>query len=330
MTDTTVPPVAVKRSKLAIAAAVVALLMVVLILLSGFREPVGAICKAAFVAVAAIGILQKHVWAAYGLALLQLFQAVVGIFLLKDGGPVFPIIGACVGNLLFCLLFLLSARALERSGGERGNALPWVIAACLFTVPFVFVRTYLMPTASMENTLLMGDHLLVRVFPRPAVGLDDVVVFRFPIDRQQTYIKRVIGVPGDRIRMVAKVVYRNGSMLNEPYVIHTFPKQDPMRDDLPGKAGRMEPPYLEAAMREAGDDMLLHHVVNGEVVVPAGHYFVLGDNRDNSLDSRYWGFVSDADLIGEPLLIFDSVETNEKARLFSVPQVRWNRLFTVL
>jgi signal peptidase I len=333
--DTTVPPVAVKRSKLAIVAAVVALLMVFLILLSGFREPVGALCKAAFVLVGAIGVLQRQVWAAYSLALLQLFQAMLGLLLLKDGGPVVPLIGACVGSLLFCLLFLLAARALERSSGARGNAVPWVVVACLFTVPFVFLRAYVMPTGSMENSLLIGDDLLVRVFPRPAVGRDDLVVFHYPIDRTNTFVKRVIGVPGDRIRMVAKVVYRNGSKVNEPYVIHQFPEQDSMRDDVPGPAGRTEPTYLDAALQEAGDDMLLHHVVNGEVVVPAGKYFVLGDNRDNSLDSRYWGFVGEADLIGKPVLIYDSVETTDtqfkgNTPLFSVPHVRWNRLFKVL
>jgi signal peptidase I len=160
-------------------------------------------------------------------------------------------------------------------------------------------------------------------------------VFHYPIDRTNTFVKRVIGVPGDRIRMVAKVVYRNGSKVNEPYVIHQFPEQDSMRDDVPGPAGRTEPTYLDAALQEAGDDMLLHHVVNGEVVVPAGKYFVLGDNRDNSLDSRYWGFVGEADLIGKPVLIYDSVETTDtqfkgNTPLFSVPHVRWNRLFKVL
>jgi signal peptidase I len=202
-----------------------------------------------------------------------------------------------------------------------------------FTVPLLFVRAYNTPTGSMENTLLIGDRILVRVFPRPTPKRGDLVVFRFPPDRKQLSIKRVIGVPGDRLRMKDRVVYLNGVALTEPYVIRQFPV-DVYRDNLPsGLSDRAleSTPGLLAAKTE----MLQHHVVNGEVVVPAGHYFVLGDNRDNSLDSRYWGFVAQSDVIGKPFLIYDSDTTNDLNPGFGHRKkqgthTRWDRLFRPL
>src|ERR1039457_3550110 len=145
-------------------------------------------------------------------------------------------------------------------------------------------------------------------------------------DRHQTFVKRVIGVPGDRIRISEKVVYRNGTALKEPYACHKTEYQYLYRDNFPSEPNvNLAAPALE---------MLAKHVVNGEVVVPEGKYFVLGDNRDSSLDSRYWGFVDSGDLIGKPLLIYDSEEQpvdDAMTGMATFPhRVRWGRLFKLL
>jgi signal peptidase I len=114
-------------------------------------------------------------------------------------------------------------------------------------------------------------------------------------------VKRVIGVPGDHIRIINKQVYRNGHKLDEPYVYHKTEYIDAYRDNFPGQ------PYLHLGDR--AQDMLDNHVQNGEVVVSPNSYFAMGDNRDNSLDSRYWGFVPRDNIIGKPLIIYWSYET---------------------
>ena len=120
------------------------------------------------------------------------------------------------------------------------------------------------------------------------------------MDISQNYVKRVMGVPGDHIHLVNKVVYLNGKPLTEPYAEHIFPNPDPYRDNFP-----TEP---DGPVYDRAKQMLAEHVQNGEVVVPPGSYFAMGDNRDNSLDSRYWGFVPRENIIGKPLLIFWSYD----------------------
>jgi len=151
-------------------------------------------------------------------------------------------------------------------------------------------------------------------------------VFAYPVDRSQTFVKRVIGVPGDRIRIISKAVYRNGIALVEPYAVHKTDYEDSYRDNFPSEPNVRLPP--------SAADMLGKHIVSGDVVVPDRCYFVLGDNRDNSFDSRYWGFVGSDDLIGKPLLIYDSEaqstdEIMERRFLVRRP-VRWGRLFKLL
>ncbi len=163
------------------------------------------------------------------------------------------------------------------------NFVVLVFATSMSAQPFVI------PTGSMESTLLVGDHLLVdklayapaaKAAPLPyeQVRRGDIVVFRYPPNIRETYIKRVIGLPGDRIRMDRKQVYRNGELLTEPYTQHIFPGYEPSRDDVP------------------------------EITVPASKYFALGDNRDNSSDSRLWGFVPRENIIGKPLVVLWSYD----------------------
>lgn len=174
--------------------------------------------------------------------------------------------------------------------------------------------------------MLTGDRFLVRSFPRPTPMRGDIIAFVYPIDRHQTFVKRITGVPGDHIRISQKILYLNGARATEPYATHKVDYMDSYRDNFPGNPNS---PLYAPAM-----DMLEHNVVNGEVVVPAGKYFVLGDNRDQSLDSRYWGFVSFDDIIGRPVIIYDSQEqstvdlTGNHAP--GSHRVRWNRLFKLM
>jgi len=175
------------------------------------------------------------------------------------------------------------------------------------------VQAFIVPTPSMDTTVMVGDHLLVdklsyapagsfsrHLLPYTEPKRGDIIVFRYPMDISQNYVKRVMGVPGDHIRVVDKVVYLNGKPLQEPYVQHIFPNLEPYRDNFPG-----EP---RGPVYDRAKQMLAEHVENGELVVPPDNYFAMGDNRDNSLDSRYWGFVPRENIIGKPLLIFWSYD----------------------
>jgi len=175
------------------------------------------------------------------------------------------------------------------------------------------VQAFIVPTPSMDPTVMVGDHLLVdklsyapadsfarHILPYTDPQRGDIIVFRYPIDITQNYVKRVMGVPGDHIRIVDKVVYLNGKPLKEPYAQHIFPNLEPYRDNFPSEP--RGPVYDRAR------EMLEHHVEDGELVVPPDSYFAMGDNRDNSLDSRYWGFVPRENIIGKPLLIFWSYD----------------------
>jgi len=175
------------------------------------------------------------------------------------------------------------------------------------------VQAFIVPTPSMDTTVMVGDHLLVDklayspsgpvskyILPYTEPKRGDIIVFRYPIDISQNYVKRVMGVPGDHIRIVDKVVYLNGHPLTEPYTQHVFPGLEAYRDNFPSEP--VGPVYDRARQ------MLAEHVVNGELVVPPGSYFAMGDNRDNSLDSRYWGFVPRENIIGKPLVIFWSYD----------------------
>jgi len=175
------------------------------------------------------------------------------------------------------------------------------------------VQAFIVPTPSMDTTVMVGDHLLVDklsyappgsftryLLPYTDPKRGDIIVFRYPMDISQNYVKRVMGVPGDRIKVVDKVVYLNGKPLTEPYAQHVFPNLEPYRDNFPSEP---RGPVYDRARQ-----MLAEHVVNGELVVPPESYFAMGDNRDNSLDSRYWGFVPRENIIGKPLLIFWSYD----------------------
>jgi signal peptidase I len=185
----------------------------------------------------------------------------------------------------------------------------------LFIMTFVG-QTFAIPSSSMENTLLIGDHLFVNrlgfaprtswigpFLPYQNVKRGDVVVFLSPAEPDKHLVKRVIGIPGDRIHLRHGVVYRNGERLDEPYVIHRGPiAYDPYRDDFPSG--------FQDGATPAWADSMQQYVQGEDIVVPADSYFAMGDNRDNSFDSRYWGFVPKKNLVGQPLGIYWSYESD--------------------
>src|SRR5271156_4702409 len=198
--------------------------------------------------------------------------------------------------------------------GSLQSLLGTVVIA-VFVITFV-VQAFQIPSPSMENTLLVGDYLLVNklcygsggvgdyFMPYRRVQRGDIVVFHYPVNPVQHFVKRVIGVPGDRVRLVNKQVFVNGAPLKEPYAHFTRPANDLFRDSFPRldvTAG--ETPEWWIQLRKLVED--------GQLIVPEGNYFVMGDNRDDSYDSRYWGLVPQDNIIGRPLLIYWSVQGPE-------------------
>lgn len=196
----------------------------------------------------------------------------------------------------------------------RGTIAEWTVTILLLLFgTTTLVQAFVIPTGSMEDTLLIGDHLLVDklaysppgpvskyLLPYTPVKRGDIIVFRYPVDIKQTFVKRVIGVPGDHIKIVDKQVWLNGHKLVEPYKYHKTEYIDSYRDNFPS----------EPNMRvdEGAIQMLEKHRVGDEIVVPPDSYFAMGDNRDSSLDSRYWGFVPRPNIIGKPLIIYWSYD----------------------
>ena len=242
--------------------------------------------------------------------------------------------------------------AAEHSAAEppRGAIAEWAITILLLLfLTTTLVQAYVIPTGSMEDTLLIGDHLLVdklayapsgpiskHLLPYSDIKRGDIIVFRYPVDISMTFVKRAIGVPGDHIRIVNKEVYRNGVKLDEPYKYNKTDFIDTYRDNFPGEPN--------AFVDQRAVDMLQNHTVSGEVVVPPGTVFAMGDNRDSSLDSRYWGFVPRENIIGKPLIIYWSYAAPSDqlqnpsigwdhfldiAQNFFI-KTRWNRTFRLI
>ena len=215
--------------------------------------------------------------------------------------------------------------ATEHHGFRKSNAREYFESIVVAVILALFVRTWVVqafkiPTGSMENNLLIGDHLLVNKFvfaptaspverllmPITDVRRGDIVVFKYPEDPERDFIKRVIGLPGETLELREKRVYINGTILDEPYV-HFL--------ELPGATAFHE--FTSFDVKTA----------YGPVTVPAGHFFVMGDNRDNSQDSRYWGFLPAPYVKGKALVVYwsyDSEGTDAGANVFA--RTRWGRL----
>jgi signal peptidase I len=231
------------------------------------------------------------------------------------------------------------------------QSLAGTVVIAVFVITFI-VQAFQIPSESMENTLLIGDYLLVdkihfarggawgKLLPYSDIRRGEIVVFRYPVHPAQHFVKRVIGLPGDHIRLVNKQLWVNGKPIGEKYVIFRSPVRDHYRDDFPDLNSL-------SANVEARWWLQMRTLVQGhELVVPPDRYFVLGDNRDESLDSRYWGLVPRQNIIGRPLLIYWSFRNpesypgprDEDGRLTRLAymithlmqETRWDRTFRVV
>lgn len=251
----------------------------------------------------------------------------------------------------------LRALALRAANGRtlasRGFRLSWLwewakvfpAAVLLFLVLRTFiVEAYKIPSGSMERTLLVGDFLLVNKLVYgaeipftsrrlPAIRAPrhgDVIVFDFPSDPSKNFVKRLVGLPGDTLSMRDGELLRNGTRLQETYAAHTEPGVDPVTEEFRWQRGHM---VRTAVAAGAPDDEPGYRPSRnnwGPLVVPERHFFVLGDNRDNSLDSRYWGFVPDSLLRGTPLVVYYSFRPDSAAGAPWLTKIRWRRIGSVV
>jgi signal peptidase I len=217
----------------------------------------------------------------------------------------------------------------------------WAKSVSLALLLFLVLRAFLVeafkiPSGSMEGTLLVGDFLLVNKLVYgaevpftgkrlPAVRAPrngDVLVFQWPEDPTKNFVKRLVGVPGDTLAMKKGVLVRNGVAQDERYIRHLDPNFDPVGDDFHWQCSFLT---AEAKLRRSCRPSRNNW---GPLVVPAHHFFVLGDNRDNSLDSRYWGFVPDSLVRGSPLFVYYSYVPDSAQSFDWLRHVRWKRLFS--
>jgi signal peptidase I len=243
----------------------------------------------------------------------------------------------------------VSARPVRRRDADDWlSGIQWLcstVVLAVFVITFV-AQAFQIPSESMENTLLIGDYLLVDkvhygdggvfhwLMPYAEIHRGDIIVFRYPVHPTQHFVKRVIGIPGDRVHLFHGTVFVNDKAVNDSgFAIHKGEQFDSYRDNFP--SGNYISPEVNS-----GWWLQMHGVMqHGEIVVPPGNFFVLGDNRDESLDSRYWGFVPRENIIGRPFLIYWSVQREENTAgdgrlerllytLVHLPEdARWDRTF---
>lgn len=219
----------------------------------------------------------------------------------------------------------------------------WMRSLGMALVLFLIIRTFLVeafqiPSGSMERTLLAGDFLFVNKavygaqipgtharlpgFESPRRG--DVIVFAYPKNPELNYVKRVIGVPGDTVEMHGGLVRVNGQSMTEPYAQRVDPGHDLYDPEF-----NWQKQYLVGGAVPARD----YHPTRdtwGPLVVPPDKYLVLGDNRDNSSDSRYWGFVDATAVKGRPLVVYFSYDREAHDALPWLTDIRWHRLGSII
>jgi signal peptidase I len=202
------------------------------------------------------------------------------------------------------------------------------------------------PTGSMESTILIGDHVFLnkllygprlpytslRLPPLREIHRQDIVAFRYPLNPSVMFVKRVIGVGGDVVKIQDKKVYINGRPLQEPYTQFQYSTSLPLRDDFPPTPGLLETLPAAWGLDPAWAREMPSFIRDDGLHVPHGYLFVMGDNRDNSLDSRFWGFVPLENVVGEPLFVYWSYDAPSKdwtanslaARLKFDASIVWN------
>ncbi len=234
---------------------------------------------------------------------------------------------------------------------EYAESLLVTVILALFGTSFI-LQAFKIPSPSMEPTLLVGDHLLVNKFifggrgawydrflPYRPLHRGDIIVFKFPFSDHTHYVKRVIGLPGDRLRIVDQQVYVNGKPLSEPYKVHVQGGSDAFGDNYPPTS----PDFPRGNVQPEWGREILKHVEDDDLVVPPNRYFAMGDNRDRSWDSRYWGFVDREAIMGRPIMVYwsldpttdDFAEHGTGGRLIGLAETlwhlpartRWSRMF---
>jgi len=209
---------------------------------------------------------------------------------------------------------------------KKSTAREYFESICVAVILALFVRTFVVqafkiPTGSMENNLLIGDHLLVNKFvfaptltaaertllPIDPIRRGDIIVFKYPEDPERDFIKRTIGLPGETVELRNKKVYINGKPLDEPYVHFIFPPEERTSEEGVSFDFDVRSTY-------------------GPVTVPEGHYFMMGDNRDNSQDSRYWGFLPADYVKGKALFVYFSFGENTGGLGSALTGIRWGRV----
>jgi len=238
---------------------------------------------------------------------------------------------------------------------EAGASLLRTVVVALFLLTFV-LQPFLIPSESMEHTLLVGDFLLVNkqvyapagapgsfwrsLLPYRDIARGDVVVFHFPQDPKRFLVKRVMGIPGDHLRIDNGEVIVNGNRVPDPYATFESAALNPVRENFPARI------YNDPSVDPAWWQQLQSLTHNGELVIPAGKYFMLGDNRNHSLDSRFWGLVSRPAIVAQPLVIYFSLNRPSTTDVQQVSDdrlghgkgisaevkgfARWKRIFRII
>jgi signal peptidase I len=207
------------------------------------------------------------------------------------------------------------------------QSLLYILVVALFIMTFT-AQPFRIPSASMEPTLLVGDFLLVNKevstggFPALAtIQRGDLIVFHYPVDPAKHLVKRIVGLPGDRLRLRDGRVLIDGNALSEPYAAYLPSAADSYRDDFP-RLDRADPAV------DSRWWVQMHSLVsNGELTIPPDSYFVLGDNRNNSEDSRYWGLVPRAAIVGKPFLVYFSMK---EPAVSLTNLARWERTLRIV
>jgi signal peptidase I len=234
---------------------------------------------------------------------------------------------------------------------EAVSSLLRTVIVALFVLTFL-TQPMVIPSESMEHTLLVGDFLLMnretlapagiwkRILPYGEVERGEIVTFHSPLNPNEYLVKRVIGIPGDRLRIDEGHVWLNGQPLDEPYTTFEPTTDNPYLDHFPARV------YTDPRVEPGWWKLLQQDTRNGELVIPPGQYFMLGDNRNHSLDSRYWGFVRRDQIIARPLVIYFSLRRPSRTDLQQAANdrlghesdvsaqlkafARWRRIFHVV
>jgi len=200
-----------------------------------------------------------------------------------------------------------------------------VVVVAMFVVTFI-LQPFRIPSESMDPTLRVGDFLLMNkqafaphgamdvLLPRTPVRRGEVAVFHYPLHPEVDFVKRVVGLPGDRLHLRDGRLFVNGKAVDEPYAFYGASMPDSFRDDFPtlhSLDSNVDPAWWMTMRRDVRD---------GDLWIPAGKYFVMGDNRNDSEDSRYWGFVPEKAMVGKPMLVYFSVAAGPE-------KPRWWRVF---